>query len=378
MAALDTTCLTGVLGLADCECPCFTDIAPEGYNDSTSGLFLADLVPLSLVGEGSACTDPRNPWNMMDKARTQGANMVLNDVRSGIMKRNQYAKAKYTGMIGEKTARDVRSLSNTYAGVRIVPPRMKGGYYRLTSIGGVFNASGSISVQIYDRFNQTVSSPVVITTVSGQHASTSCNITLPLWADGADRAQYFAVYTVNQSNLPRDNRLFCPSCNRDSLPLFSLNNPYYATRKWTGAASWANWAMVTSWNGDNLTDFDLSADVETGEYYMNGLTLTGEFYCDPISSLCVDGLDYSEPVALSFAHAYRYAAAITLAQMIGRSPEVLRNANIAKEVLAADVQNWWKDYQANVDFVTFNAPVTLTDCVFCKPAFSMSIQSKTP
>jgi hypothetical protein len=92
----------------------------------------------------------------------------------------------------------------------------------------------------------------------------------------------------------------------------------------------------------------------------------------------VDGLDYSDAVSLSLAHAYRYAAAITLAQMIGRSPEVLRNANIAKEVLAVDVQNWWKDYQTNVDFVSFHAPVSNTDCVYCKPTYSMSVQSKMP
>lgn len=378
MAALDISCLSGVVGLANCECPCYTDIAPDGYNTSSSGLYIADLVPLSMIGEGDKCSDPSNPWNMMDRARTQGANMVLNDVRSGIMKRNQVARTKYTGMIGEKTARDVRSVSTTYAGVRISTPRIKGGYMRITSIGGVFNASGTVSVRIYDRFNATVGAAVVITTVAGQHASATCNINLPLWVDGAAWPEYFAVYTVDQDNLPRDNRLFCPSCSRDTLPVFSLSHPYYSTRKWTGTAGWANWVMVSGWGGDTLTGFDLEAENATGEYYMNGLTITAEFNCDPVSSICVDGLDYSDPVALSLAHAYRYASAITLAQMIGRSPEVLRNANIAKEVLAADVQNWWKDYQTNIEFVTYHAPVSNTDCVYCKPAFSMSVTPKLP
>ena len=378
MAALDISCLTGVLGLANCECPCLTETAPEGYGTSSSGLYLADLVPLSLVGESDKCSDPSNPWNMMDRARTQGANMVLNDVRSGIMKRNQHTRQKFTGMIGEKAARDTRSLSSTYAGVRISPPRIRGGYMKLTSIGGIFNASGTVSVRFYDRFNTAVGSAVSITTVAGQHASASCDISLPMWAEGANVAEYFAVYTVNQNNLPRDNRLFCPSCNNRNLPVFSKESPYYLDGKWSGVAAWANWTMVSGWEGDSLTEFDLEAEVATGEHFMNGLTLTAEFVCDPASSICLGGLDYSDPVALSLAHAYRYAAAITLAQMIGRSPEVLRNANIAKEVLAADVQNWWKDYQANVEFVTYHAPVNNTDCVFCKPAFAMSVQSKLP
>ena len=127
MAALDTSCLTGVIGLANCACPCLEDIAPEGYNDSDSGLYITDLVPMEMLGGTDKCTDPGSPWNTVDKARDRGANLVLKDVRAGIMKRNQAVRPYFKGMIGEKSSRDVRSLSTTYAWARISSPQNRGG-----------------------------------------------------------------------------------------------------------------------------------------------------------------------------------------------------------------------------------------------------------
>jgi len=276
MAALDVSCLTGVLGLASCECPCLLDIAPDGYYTSSSGLYITDLIPMSFLEGADNCNDPANPWNALVRARTQGANMTLNDVRSGIMKRNQLTRPKYVGMIGENKSREVRALSKAYAGARLSAPRIKGGYGVLTSLGGVFNANGSISVQVYNRNNTAIGSPVVINTVAGVHVSTNCNISLPLWIEGTPWPEYFLAYTVNGANYPRDNRLWCTSCTRESFPFFSLERPYYQGRKWSGASAWANWVMVSGWEGDSLTDFDLAAETATGEHFMNGLTMNIE------------------------------------------------------------------------------------------------------
>jgi hypothetical protein len=245
MAALDISCLDGVLGLSNCACPCLEDSAPEGYNDSLSGLYITDLVPMEMLGGTDKCTDSGSPWNTVDRARTQGANMLMKDVRSGLMKRNQSTRPYYNGMIGEQTARDVRSIANTYAGLRIWSPRNKGGKMRITRLGGIFNGDGTVEVGIYDRFNNQIGDAITITTSAGRYAYTACDITLNLWAEGADSAQYFLAYTVNQSNLPRANRLFCPTCSRKNLPVFSTLSPYTskAAIGWTGPQGWANWVM---------------------------------------------------------------------------------------------------------------------------------------
>ena len=136
--------------------------------------------------------------------------------------------------------------------------------------------------------------------------------------------------------------------------------------------------MVGAWAGDSLTEFDLEAEKVLAGTLTNGLTLQVEFTCDPVSSVCLDTLDFNDPVALSLAHAYRYAAAIEAAEKIIRNPEPYRNAHVSREILAVDIQQWWKDYQANVEYVAYNANTANTDCIFCKPKFSMSLEGKLP
>lgn len=374
--ALDLTCFDGVVGLANCACPCLTDTAPEGYNDSASGLYIADLVPLEMLEGADNCNDPQNPWNVLADGRTQGINQLFKDISAGLLKKNQLTRQPYKGMIGEKTARTTKSLSKTYAGVRLCAKRVKGGYMRITRIGGVFSTNGTVSVQIYDRFNAAHGSPVVITTAAGVHASATCNINLPLWVDGAPNAEYFAVYTVNQANLPKNNELWC-KCTKVPIPEFSTIRPYYENR-YTGANAWANWMMAGEWEGNNLTDFDLAADDTFTGSGMNGLTITCELTCDPVTSVCLEELDFTDPVALSLAHALRYISAINVAQKIIRTAEPYRNAAVSREVLAVDIQDWWKDYETNLNYVVYHANTNNSDCIFCKPAFSMSLQTKLP
>ena len=45
----DTTCYIKAVGLASCACPCAADTAPTGWNDSDSGLYVADLAPLDAL-----------------------------------------------------------------------------------------------------------------------------------------------------------------------------------------------------------------------------------------------------------------------------------------------------------------------------------------
>lgn len=374
---VDTACFDGVVGLANCACPCLTDTAPEGYNDSTADLYIADLIPLSMTDGAEDCSNPSNPWNLLDNARTQGKNTLLKDIKAGLMKKNQLTRQPFKGMIGEKSGRETTTLSKDYAGLRIAAPRIKGAFMRITNIGGVFSANGTVSVQIYDRFNNTVGSPVSITTVANNWRGAACDISLPLWVDGADRAEYYLVYESNQANLPKTTRPWCPSCNKMAIPTFSLDAPYY-TRKWVAAQSWANWIMVGAIETDAIDEFDLIATNPVSGFGMNGLTVSCEFSCDPATSVCMDELDFNDPVAMSLAHSLRYISAIHAAEKIIRNPDPYRNAAVSKEILAVDIQQWWKDYQANVEYVVYNANLNNSDCIFCKPKFALSLESKLP
>jgi len=377
---LDTSCFDGVLGLASCACPCLADIAPEGYTTASSGLYVTDLIPMSMLETAADCSDPENPWNIMDRARAEAKVTLLKDIRAGLMKGNQYTRIPFSGMIGEKTARETMAISKTYAGVRVRSARIKGGYLNVTRIGGIFAATGTVSVSVKDRFNNTIGSAVTINTTAGIYSQATCNFSLPLWVDGADNAEYYFVYTVNQSNLPKQNRLWCTTCKREPLPIFNADHPYYSSAKFIGSTAWANWMMVSGWTGDTLTDFDLAAEeaLSTSQY-LHGLCLQCELVCDPATAVCLDELDFSDPVALSAAHAFRYMTAILTAERIIRNPQPYRAAAVSREVLAVDIKQWYADYKTNIDYVNHNANMNKnSDCIFCKPKYSMSLQSRLP
>lgn len=375
MAALDTTCLDGIVGLADCACACLEATAPTGYDMASSGLYIADILPVNMAEGADDCSDPDNPWNVLSKGASEGKAMLYKDIQAGLMKGNQLTRQPFSGVIGEKKSRDIVSLTKTYAGLRIWSRNIKGGYLRINKIGGVFDTVGTATVRIYDQFNNQIGSAVNITTTAGTYATASTSIKLPLWQDGADDCQYFLSYTVASTPTPRAVRAWCPTCNGSTIPALSLERPY-TTGAWRRELAWANWIQIAGWQRDSQSEFDLLSEGSEGSTVTNGLVLEAELSCDPFTSVCLNTVDYSDPVSMSLAHALRYAMAICTAEKIIRRTEAYRNAQVSREILAQDIQQWYKDYETNVNYVTYHANVRGTDCIFCKPAFSMSMGAK--
>jgi hypothetical protein len=378
MAALQTNCLDGVVGLANCACDCFEDDAPEAWNTATSGLFVADILPLNMAVTADNCTDPESPWVVLARAMEEGKRMTIKDINAGLMAANQYTRKPWKGLIGEAKNRNVVTLSKAYAGARIWSQNIKGAYIKNIKIGGVFDTVGSVVVTVYNQFNQIVGSTVTLTTTAGGHVQQSFATNLPMWQDGAPDCQYFLSFEAATSPQPRAVRPICPGCNGISIPVFNSRHPYSIGGKYQRNLAWANWIMVGGWERDNVTDFDLIAESFNASEVLNGLTIECELDCEPFTSVCLGSLDYSDPVALSLAHALRYAAAINAAEKIIRTVSPESDANVSRQILATDIQQWWADYEKNIKYVTYHANTRSSDCIFCKPAFSMSINSKTP
>ena len=381
MTTPDLTCLDGVIGLANCACPCLEQTAPAGWNVSSSGLWLNDLIPLNMADAGQSCDDASNPWNVLNAGRRAGGTVFMNDFRNRLKKRTSERREKYKGFIGELDSRTTITPEGTYAGIRIPTAHIKGGYAYLPKIGGVFSANGSVSVQIYDRFNNAVGDPIVLTTIANKHVETTAGRTLPLWTESGQRQEYFMVYAVNPANLPKAVRVYCPTCGTGALPVFNTNSPYWGTSYDRG--KWREWIGVAPWAGDSLTDFDLEAEksMVNSTGYTNGLTLTIELTCDPTSVVCLGGMDYADEATMSAAFAYYYAAGIQTAGMLLRNPEASRRAAVTAEQLVDWVKIWdGKDgkYEQAMAFAVHNADVTQTDCVFCKSAYSLTVEGKTP
>lgn len=377
MTTNDISCLDGVIGLANCACPCREATAPEGFTESSSGLYLADLIPFNMADAGADCQNPTNAWNVLEKGRRMGYAMFLHDFRSRLSKRGKPRRENVrNARIGEEKARDVLTISKAYAGVHIPAAFNRGGYLNIKAIGGVFDAVGTTVVNIYNDKNVKVAGPFTITTTApGEWAQTPVNVSLPLWQENGTLANYWIAYPVNQSNLPRAVRVWCP-CSNVSLLNYNMDNPYWKNSNMRNP--WTGWIMIGAWQGDTLTDFDTATCVSSSSGYTNGLTLEIGLSCDGASVLCEGGTDYSDPAAMAAAYAAYYASGINVGEIIASNMEPFRNSAVTGEFLKAAIPVWWERYEENLEYAVYNADLRGTDCLIWKPAMSISVKGKTP
>ena len=76
-----------------------------------------------------------------------------------LARRTKPRRVAFSGTVGETFARETitptisgSTSPATYAGIRIRCAQVKGGSLVLEKIGGVFNQTGNVVVQIYDRY----------------------------------------------------------------------------------------------------------------------------------------------------------------------------------------------------------------------------------
>ena len=371
---MNVACYQTAIGLSQKECGCFD--APAAYNTSDSGLFLDELEPLNALGGYDDCSGT-SIWAMMDRAKTQGIHAFLSDTDALMKQHGKLKRETFKGIIGETYHRETVSTSATYAGMRIRCARVKSGVLRIKKIGTIFSATGTVAVTIYNNRNEVVAVPVTLDTTAGTKDETTLNtvIDLPLFDPYSATTDYFLVYSINQSNLPRRNRINC-GCGGLKTPFSLLYNHYDDQNpRYTGGNSWANWMMVAGWEGDTITDFDEATTFNSNHNY--GLFLNCEIYCNPSAVLCDgDGLDFdSDPLAKSAAWAIRYRAASIMAQQVLLSTALNRSQQVNREALGNARKEWDMRYNEMVQFIAQNANYNDSDCVACRPVAGMKVQS---
>lgn len=365
----DINCYIKSVGLASCACPCQQDGAPTGWNESDSGLFIADLMPLDALPGMDDCSTPGNPWAVLSRAREQAINNFIADTNALLARRAKPVRPNWFGSVGEGFAREVRTPSGAYAGLRLRCPQVRGAAITIEKVGGVFDTTGNVTLRLYDRYNAQIGSAVTIAAVAGQHIQMPAGWVLPL--DGAFGAQpeFFIAYQVGP--LPRATKINC-GCGGFSAP-FNCASPYYNNRALTGSNGWAQWAMIGGWTGEGLTSFDLAAAQSTTDTWTNGLTLTLRAQCDPGKVLCEDSLNFANPLALSMAHAIRYKSAEIGADTILTDTSLSRYAVINREILREERKKWQGRYVELINYITSEADWRGSDCFTCKSVFDMQV-----
>ncbi len=364
---MDISCYNNIIGLSSSGCGCYATERPEDYNTSLSGLFITDLELLKQIKNLEDCENT-TVWDILVNCRNNAIRSFISDTNALLMQNFSLERQPFYGGIGQNKSRDLRSINELYAGIRIDCARINSGVMVINEIGTIFGESGTITLQIYNNLNQKIGSDIILTTESDKasvHILKS-PIELPLFSKHG-KLEYYFVYLV--SNSPKANLINC-NCGQFK-PVFNSESPYY-TRRHVGPNAWANFIMVGGFETDSLTEFDHDMPINASSY-MNGLFLTLELKCKVQEALCQGSLDFEgNPLAISMAYAVLYKAAELIADAILKSGDPDVQTLVNAEALADARDEWIGKYNEMTTYIASNVSVQTSDCLCEKNVFGLT------
>jgi len=365
-------CLDNIIGLSPTAGTACVPAAPLGYNTSLSGLHLTGLTPLDeLMGYGDCAGS--DLWDLLTDARNEATSTLLADANALMLRHFAQRREMFRGSIGEGAASDTLVSAKAYAGLRIAANPVRGGVLKIKNISTLFSNTGTVTVWIYNALNQLIATKICNTTANVVTSNAQTDITLPLSIPFSSATEYFLVFSRNNLNLPKVNRLGC-GCGGFN-PSFDLSQPFWAKNRYIGTQAWANWLMFSAWEGDDLVSFHQCPSASSNTN-MNGLLLEIETYCDTSELICNASKDFQrDPLALSLAYAVRYKAAELIADKMLTTTNLTRANVVNRDIWKAMRAEWNAKYQEYVTYISQNVPITQNDCLVCNDTFKISKQT---
>jgi len=360
--SIPINCYDYIIGLSETPCTCYDDGKPADFDVSNSGLYLDQLEPLNKITGLDNCENV-SVWRAMETARDNAVKRFVADTNSRIVQEYNLKRRIYKGGIGRMKYTADKTVQRTYAGLRMYCADIISGVAKITNINTIFNATGTIELNIYNNLNELVSGSHTLNTVANTLTANALNIELPLHSEYTDNLEYYFLYTYNSGIVPKNNDL---SCNCGSFrPTFNLSNPYF-NKKQSQRYGWANYVMVSGYETDELDFMDICL---SGNNYMFGLIPEVEMYCRIGDVLCKDVYDVdftSNPKAAAMAHAIYYKAAEILLRWLLTNPDLNRITMINTEVMEKFMMDYLTKYKEMLEYVIADVDLAKTDCIECR------------
>lgn len=359
-------CYDYIIGLYSGDCECY-DSRPDDYNESDSGLFLADLMEPKFISALLNCDQGSGIWDLMVRARNLAIKNFIGDTNALLLKSNKLKRTPYYGALGRAVfTKSLTLTAGHYAGVRMFCADIVSGYMKVKSIGTLFDVTGPLTLWLYDKYG-TLLQTFNLTTLANRHQVNAITpITLELHDKYLNNCEYFWIYQVG-APMPKNNDLVC-SCER-WLPVFNTDAPYYYSTS-RQAKGWSRYLMAGGINSaamPNFMDYGSSAS-----NYMYGLTFEIELGCKVGEVLCKDQLDFDgNTLAQAMALAIqRKAVVITIDAILG-SQNLNRLVMIDREELLRKKAELEESYLTMVNFIAENVDITANDCFECRNIVDM-------
>ena len=339
---MSLACFDTLVGLSSVDYPCFSDTAPDGYDDSDSGYYLTDTdYGLTIA---SQCTV--EGWTMLSAALTQAVRETKTDLRAALRSRYDGFISPFSGLIGQQKSNGPQSVNKDFIGLRIRTRRQKGVKLVIKKIYLALSATGTYSVTITSNdplFTSPTATSVTIASANTFTGSAAVALELPFWSDSCpgDYLEYYIALDRNDAT-PRNNVLKC--CGN--------------------APGWIKHMDVSGFYADTNTPEDGAGSFSSAAF---GVSLDAYLTCEELDWICeldeLNGYYLKDVVARTIQ--FR-GAAIGISALID-TMQVNPCTGYQLESLNARRAYLNKRYSENVQWIAQNVPQGATNCFVCKP-----------
>jgi hypothetical protein len=355
-------CYANIIGLSRSDCQCY-GTPPADYNISLSGRYIDELQPLDRI-KGLENCENGDIWNILEKERENAIFTFVSDIKRKLLKEYRRTNEDYIGGIGKIKYTGDKTISDAYAGARLMMNNIKHGVFKLNSIGTLFNFTGTIDLQIWNNKNEHIGI-YTLNTIANKHTQNTIGIELPMWDDYVTYLEYFFIYDNPAPNKPKNNDVNC-NCGGSLGYCYNTSNPCFLSNR-TG---WQKWAQISGLELDTLDFIDIDCEVMCESY---GLTFDVEFVCDYGKLLCDESIDFDyNPLASTIADAIWYKAGEHVLRNFIGSTDLNRVAMMNGEAIEKFMIDYHNKYEAIMDELVMRIDITQSDCLSCKDNYGMT------
>lgn len=342
---MSLTCLSGLVGLANRDCPCLSAGKPSGFNDSSSGYYLDDRTdgfPVKSALYDNIDCGESTIWDTLEEARNQAIRDVQIDLMQGLQTTRESQIINWNGLIGKAEGSGSYINTNTYSGIQIRPlARMRDAYFIISAVWIDINETKSVPVHVTS--NDPTFTPV----------SVSASVTSSGWTQyELDSPVSLPLYSVNQSDLrynvsyepggakARQNRIWC--CARPA---------------------WKAHVDVGAFSEASIPNNELTLPTLNDAL---GFAVEGHFTCNRLDWIC--NLDVLNNLYVQdlVARLIQWKASIGLISGVLRSDGVNRATMLDHQGLYRQRNHLSGKYQNAILWIAQNLPSGVTSCWGCE------------
>lgn len=351
-------CLEEIIGLSETTCECLTDELGSdelsNYNVSRSGIFLDQLEGFNInVADGASDCSKGGIWDRMSKAVENAKNDFRRNFLGCVGELYQPRLKNFSWQLGQSTFQGtLTTLTGDYAGMRISPLQLKGGFIYIKRIGVLINQSVPVTLQVYSDVDggtllfENSSSPVNATANTLTWATLSEPLELPMWNSDGHYIRYYVLMVMNGTFKPKSNKKDCGCAG--------ARRPY------------DQWLELLGVSGDDTTNL---LGFRSNSNYLNGITLDVEVKCKTTEVICSSEfpLDFEfDGGAMNMAVAIQLRAAAKLYEDLLSSDAINRFTMLNRDYAASKINEWNEQYQAAIVSLCENVHIGANDCLMCK------------